>query len=356
MKIAVLGAGNVALANAAFLSHGGHEVHLWSSFSNEREALSSAGKIGFEGFMSGEASVVVSMDVKSCIDAASVVMIAAPAFGHSVLMSAACPHLTEAQLVVIHPVTGLSSLLLSRMLRDRGIKPTIVDLSTSLFTTRKTSATSVRLLKIKDVIDMAAIPADRGSDAKATLEVLFGTRFRLEPNALTITLNNHNPVYHVAPMLCNLSRAEKKENWVIWENITPGVAKLVKLVDDERLAVVRFFGTAEVTVDEYFREAHGAEGTDLNEIFASVAQKLKGPIGPQEFNHRFITEDVPYALVFYCALGRLAGIPMPVSESLIQLTSSLYERDFFREGHNLEALGLSGMTPEQIVAVTQTGF
>ncbi len=61
-------------------------------------------------------------------------------------------------------------------------------------------------------------------------------------------------------------------------------------------------------------------------------------------------------MVFYCALGRLAGIPMPVSESLIQLTSSLYERDFFREGHNLETLGLSGMPLRQIVAVTQTGF
>jgi opine dehydrogenase len=242
------------------------------------------------------------------------------------------------------------------MLRDRGIKPTIVDLSTSLFTTRKASANSVRLLKIKDVIDMAAMPAERGSEAQATLEALFGKRFRLEPNALTITLNNHNPVYHVAPMLCNLSRAEKKENWIIWENITPGVAKLVKLVDDERLAVVRYFGTAEVTVDEYFREAHGAYGSNLDEIFASVAQILKGPVGPQQFDHRFITEDVPYALVFYCALGRLAGIPMPVSESLIQLTSSLYERDFFEEGHNLETLGLSGMTPRQILAVTRTGF
>jgi opine dehydrogenase len=188
------------------------------------------------------------------------------------------------------------------------------------------------------------------------LDALFGKRFRLQPDALTITLNNHNPVYHVAPMLCNLSRAEKKENWVIWENITPGVARLVKLVDDERLAVAACFGTRGVPVEEYFREAHGAEGNDLNEIVASVARKLNGPVGPQELDHRFITEDVPYALVLYCALGRLAGIPMPVSESLIQLTSALYETDFFEEGHNLEALGLDGMTPEQILAVTRTGF
>ena len=356
MKIAILGAGNVALANAAFLSHEGHDVHVWSAFEEERTALGTAGQVQFEGFMSGRAKVTAAADVRACVAGARLVMIAAPAFGHAALMSAACPYLDETQDVLVHPVTGLSSLLLSRMLRDRAVRPTIIDLSTSLFTARKTGATSVRLLRIKDLIDMAAIPADLGGEAKARLEALFGKRFRLESNALAISLNNHNPVYHVAPMLCNLSRAEKKENWIIWENITPGVARLVRLVDDERLAVVRHFGTTEIPVDEYFREAHGAEGRDLNEIFRSVAERLKGPTGPQEFNHRFIVEDVPYALVFYFALGRAAGIEMPVTESLIRLTSSLYERDFFGEGHNLETLGLAGMSPRQIVAVTQTGF
>ena len=356
MKIAILGAGNVALANAAFLARAGHDVHIWSAFDEERRALAGAGEVAFEGFLEGRAKITAAADVAGCVAAAPLVMIAAPAFGHAALMSAACPHLDASQDVLVHPVTGLSSLLLSRMLRDRRFKPTIIDLSTSLFTARRTGPTSVRLLRIKDVIDMAAIPADRGADAKARLEALFGSRFRLESNALAISLNNHNPVYHVAPMLCNLSRAEKKEHWIIWDNITPGVARLVRLVDDERLAVVRRFGTSEIPVDEYFREAHGAQGGDLNAIFRSVAERLKGPIGPQEFNHRFIVEDVPYALVFYYALGRAAGIEMPVTESLIRLTSALYERDFLEEGHNLQALGLDGMTPQQIVAVTQSGF
>jgi len=356
MKIAILGAGNVALANAGYLAHAGHDVHVWSSFAAEREALRAAGAIAFEGFLTGTAAITAAEDAGACIDGAEVVMIAAPAFGHRTLMAAACPYLTGSQLVVVHPVTGLSSLLLSRMLRERGVRPPIVDLSTSLFTARKTAATAVRLLKIKDVIDMAAIPAERGGEAMALLAALFGPRFRLEPNALAISLNNHNPVYHVAPMLCNLSRAEKKEDWIIWDNITPGVARLVRLVDDERLAVVRHFGTTEISVDDYFRQAHGAEGADLDEIFRSVSARLKGPVGPQDFNHRFILEDVPCALVFYVALGRAAGIEMPVSESLIRLTSALYQRDFFAEGHNLETLGLAGMTPQQIVAVTRTGF
>jgi opine dehydrogenase len=160
----------------------------------------------------------------------------------------------------------------------------------------------------------------------------------------------------VPPLLCNLSRAERREDWMIWECITPGVARLVKLVDDERLAVVRHFGTTEIAVDDYFRQAHGAEGADLNEIFASVAKKLKGPIGPQEFNHRFITEDVPYALVFFRSLGRVAGIDMPVTDHFIGLTSALYQTDFWAEGHTVERLGLGGLSSAGILAVAATGF
>jgi opine dehydrogenase len=356
MKIAILGAGNVALANAWYLANAGHNVALWSAFQAEGAAIREAGGLTAEGLMQGQARITVADSASACIAGAPLVMIAAPAFGHQALMSAAAPHLTAEQIVMVHPVTGLSSLLLSRMMKERGIKPAIVDVSTSLFTARKAGATSVRILKLKDVVDIATIPAARGKAAMARLEELYGRRFRLEDNALAISLNNHNPVYHVPPLLCNLSRAERGEDWMIWECITPGVARLVRLIDEERLAVVRHYGTTEISVADYFRQAHGAEGQDLDEIFASVAKKLKGPIGPQEFNHRFITEDVPYALVFYQSLGRVAGIDMPVTDNFIRLTSALYERDFAAEGHTVEKLGLGGMKKRDILEVTAHGF
>src|SRR5262249_7271703 len=149
-----------------------------------------------EGVLQGNVKLDVAADAGACIAGAPLVIIAAPAFAHEALMSAAAPHLSQDQAVLVHPVTGLSSLLLSRKLKARGIKPTIVDVSTSLFTTRKTGPTSVRILKLKDVVDIAAIPAERGAEALRRLAAIFGPRFRLEHNALAISLNNHNPVYH----------------------------------------------------------------------------------------------------------------------------------------------------------------
>lgn len=356
MKIAILGAGNVALANAFFLADTGHDVHLWSAFADEVDAIIEAGGIACEGVLSGRATITASHDVGACIDGAKIVMISAPAFGHRALMEAAGPHVTADQTIVIHPVTGLSSMIMSRIIKDRGIGPTIVDLSTSLFTTRKRGATTVHVLRVKNVIDMATLPADRGPRVLGLLKDLYGDRFRLESNVLAISLDNHNPVYHVPPLLCNLSRAEKREDWIVWEGITPGVAKFVKLVDDERLAVVRRFGTTEIPVDQYFRQSFGVEGKTLDEIFPAMAAKLRGPVGPQEFNHRFITEDVPYALVFFHALGEVAGVEMPITESLITITSALYERDFVAEGHTLAALGLDGLGIDGILQAATEGF
>ena len=356
MKIAVLGAGNVALASAAFLAQAGHDVHLWSAFEQERAALAD-GVLSSEGVLNGRVKVTIDGDPKAAITQAGLVVIAAPAFGHQSLMSAAAPYLNASHAVLVHPVTGLSSLLLSRMVAERGTAaPLIIDASTSLFTARKTAPAAVRILKIKDVIDIAAIPGSRGAEAIERLTELFGKRFRLETSALAVSLNNHNPVYHVPPLLCNLSRAEKQEDWIIWECITPAVARFVELVDNERLSVVRHFATTEIPVADYFRQAHGAVGDDLHEIFTSVARKLKGPIGPQAFDHRFITEDVPYALVFFRSLGQAVGIDMPVTSNLIELTSALYSRDFVGEGHTLEKLGLSGLSGNEIVQRTIEGF
>jgi opine dehydrogenase len=356
MIVALLGAGSVALANACWIVKEGHDVRVWSAVDEERQALARSGSIAYDGIDSGSARVVVASDVQECITGADIVMIAAPAFAHEDLIAAAAPYVTDRQILIFHPVTGLSSMLMSSALAKRNVRPIIADLSTSLFTARRTSATSVNILKIKDSIDVATIPAREVDTAVSVLAAIYGSRFRAQSNVLAISLNNHNPVYHVGPFLCNLGRAERKENSVFWDWITPGVSRLVKLADEERLLVVDYHGTKRVSVDDYFREAHGATGADLDEIFPCMARKLEGPVGPHGFDHRFILEDVPYGLVFFWSLARSAGIAMPTTESLIQLTSAIWQRDFFAEGRTTERLGLSGLAPRDFTRFIEEGF
>lgn len=356
MIISILGAGSVALANACWLAKEGHDVRVWSALKEERAELAGAGVLTYDGIANGTTKISAPESAQECLKGAEVVMIAAPAFAHDELIAVAAPYLKSEQLVVFHPVTGMSSLLLSKVLSARGVVPLISDLSTSLFTARRRGGTSVWLLKIKDSIDVATLPAVRGNEAVSILASLFGDRFRLETNVLAISLNNHNPIYHVGPLLCNLSRVEREESTIFWDWITPGVAQFVRLLDDERLKVVRHYGTTEVSVDDYFKEAHGIDAASLPEVFPAMSRKLGGPIGPHGFNHRFVVEDVPFGLVFFWSLGQMAGIDMPSTKSTIQLTSAIWQRDFLAEGRTVERLGLAGMGSKEFSQIIERGF
>ena len=120
MEIAILGAGNVALATAWFLANSGHDAHVWSAFEAERSVLAKSGCISAEGIMQGEVRVTVAADAKMCLAAC-------PAGDHC--RTGLCSPDTHVgrrpipraeQDVLVHPVTGLSSLLLSRMLKEPG--------------------------------------------------------------------------------------------------------------------------------------------------------------------------------------------------------------------------------------------
>jgi len=356
MKVAILGGGNVALANAVLLTNRGHRVTVWSALAGEVQAIAVAGAVTGEGIVAGVAPIEAEVDVARAVNGADVVVIATPAFAHPSIMAACAPHVRAGQPIVIHPVTGGSSLLLSRRLRDRGVRTMIVDLSTSLMTARRTDTATVQILSLKDLIDVAALPAAEGPAGLALCQELYGDRFALQDNVLTISMDNHNPVYHVPPFVCNLSRVEKAEQWMIWPNITRGVAAFVRALDRERMAVMEAYGLKGRTVEDYFHIAFGVPKRDLVEMFGDVERKLKGPVGPQVFEHRFILEDVPYALVFFLALGRVAGVPMPVTDACVTTTSAIFSRDFRTQNEILNTLRLDSMSLAQIRALGEQGY
>ena len=61
------------------------------------------------------------------------------------------------------------------------------------------------------------------------------------------------------------------------------------------------------------------------------------------------------SLVPISELGRLAGVPTPNMDAVIQLTSTIYQRDFRSEGRNAKNMGIEGMSLEQVAHYFQTG-
>ena len=66
-------------------------------------------------------------------------------------------------------------------------------------------------------------------------------------------------------------------------------------------------------------------------------------------------EDVPMSLVPISELARIAGVPTPNIDAVIQLTSSIYQRDFRAEGRCAKNLGIEGMSKAQVTHFFETG-
>lgn len=356
MRIAIVGAGAVALSSAALLVARGHDVKVWSAFTGENEALRRSGGIKSDGALDGFFPVPVATDTAACVNDVDAVMLAAPAFAHASLMAAIAPHISADQCVIVHSATGMSSLILGRLLGQRGVTATIVELGTSVCTSRKSGPTSVRVAPLKAGVDMATLPADRCARAREVMEKLFGDLFTSRENILEVSLNNHNAIYHVPAFVFSLALVEQAQDWNIWGNTTPLIARYVQRLDDERLALAREYRVTGIPVADYVRRSVGVEGHDLPTVFANAAQRRPSPTGPKRLDDRYITEDVPFGLVFFASLGRAAGVPMPLTEQLTAFVSAVYGRDLASEGYSLATLGIEGLAPADVVRVVTQGF
>ncbi len=83
-----------------------------------------------------------------------------------------------------------------------------------------------------------------------------------------------------------------------------------------------------------------------------VGRKMRGPSSMQD---RYITEDVPYGLVFFSTLGQMLGVPTPVSDGIVNLCGAINRVDYWQQGRGVKELGLDGMSLAQLQSFLERG-
>lgn len=160
--------------------------------------------------------------------------------------------------------------------------------------------------------------------------------------------DNMGAILHPAPMLLNAGRIESGEEFLYYrEGITPSVAAVLEKMDAERIAVAQAYEVEATSVAQWQRDAYGVEGGSLYELFQNNPS-YAAVKASKTLNSRFVTEDVPGGLVPIAELGKLANVPTPVIDSVIDLASCLQGRNFRANGRNLECLGLEGKSVSEI--------
>ena len=189
MRVSILGAGSVAYGTAALLAEGGHDPMLWSPSGKRTAALAGGAPLVAHGALVGEYRPRVAGSCAEAVNAADVVMLVLPGYGHKAVMDAAAPHLRADQTVIISSHSSFGALYLSKRLAARNIRPPIVVWGTTITTGRQKGPAEVHVATIRQKVDVATatrhadaawLPALRRSLRRSVREAGRAPRHRLE--------------------------------------------------------------------------------------------------------------------------------------------------------------------------------
>ena len=366
-RIAILGAGNGGCAAAADLTLRGHSVALYElpDFVHVLDPIRQRG--GIEIIDEGFAQIdLVTGDIAKAMHGAELVFNPVPAFAHEVFARTCAPHVENGQTIVIWGKGG-ACLIYGKVFRDAGVTADVAigDTNTLPYGATKMEPTLVRIeARVMELIT-GAFPGRLIDRVTAALQGAFPDRsIRPAKSVLETILVDYNAITHPPPMLCNAARIERGDpTFCLFDKTanTPAVVNLIKLVDRERIAISEALGIKAYTLEEEIFHVGwnpaGREEEGVLPLYDAIhTEKLEICEGPFKLDTRHLTEDIPHGLFTYCELGRLAGVPTPVSDAIVTLVSGLLDRDFRAEGRSLEKLGFdSSWSVDRLNLYLETG-
>ncbi len=353
MRVAILGTGGIGRGYAAFLASTGHTPVLWSPTGT---GLTAPGcDLVATGVVIGSFPVRVTANCAEAVKGAEVVMLAVTGNGLRPTIEALAPVLQDGQLVIISGHLSFAALYLSRLLAARSVRAPIAAWATTALTARRGVGPSVHISGRRAMLDVATLPVVAAVAGLDGCQALFGDRFRPQSDLLAIMLSNLNPPSHMANMLCNLTRAERGEEWANYGGITPAVARLMLALDTERLSLAAAFELQVRTIEDHFVASFGVDRAPLADMVQVVHGKRPELMGPKTLDTRFVTEDIPFGLVPLAVLGRIADVQMPLHDAGIAMFSALYDRSFESENDLLPVLQLDMLAQQDVRTAMRCG-
>jgi len=354
-RYTVIGAGNGGKAMAAHLAIMGFEVTLYNRTFEHIAAIQARGGITLEsedplapnGF--GPLACITS-DMKVAIENCDIVMVVTPAYAHYDIALEAAPYLQPEQIVVLNPGRTLGAIEFDRVLDEAGCANgvTVAETQTFIYASRSDGPTQARIFRIKDAVPLAALPA---TETPRVLEKLGAAypQFIDGGDVLQTGINNIGAIFHPTISIFNAGwiEATNGDFQFYLDGVTPTVARLVEVMDRERVTVAAAVGVRAVTAREWLKMAYNVDGENLYEAIHNQPG-YRGIKAPATLSHRYLTEDIPMSLVPIASLGNHYGVSVRGMESIIRLACIAHQTDYWRRGRTLERLGIKHLSVSEL--------
>jgi len=361
--VTIIGAGLGGIALVANLGLLGYRLRLHDRDEARIAKVRERGGLDVEGLATGFAPLeLVTPQLAPAVEGADVIIVVTGSHFHADVARGLAPVLRDGQsILLIQGGTG-GSLVVRRELRLAGCRAAVdvSEMDNYPYSLGWPEPTRVKLTIVKRFLQVASVPAPRVDAALAPLRTAF-PQVVAAPSILITGLTNMNATLHVVNMVGNIGRLEGSGNAYRFyaEGYTASLITLLATLDAERLAVAKAYGAQVPGIHQWLLQTYGLGGDTLHETFHRLTFEPTGPYQwtptPPSLEHKYVIEDVPCGLVAMSELGRAAGVPTPVIDGLITLTSAMLRRDFRTDGRNLEQLGLTGKSVAEIRALVERG-
>lgn len=347
---------------AAHLALMGFSVSLYNRTPERIEVVRKRGGIelvdGGESIPHGFGRLArVTSSMEDAIRTVEVIMVVLPSSAHADIAGSMSPHLKDGQIVVLHPGRTCGALEFSKVLRDTGCGAdvTIAEAETFIYASRSDGPAQARIFRIKEAVPLAALPAIRTARVLEAVQPAY-PQFIDGVDVLNTGLNNMGAIFHPALTLLNAGwiEATHGDYQFYIDGVTPSVARMLEVLDRERVTVASSLGIRARTALEWLKLAYDTEGVDLHDAIHNQPGYY-GIKAPPTLNHRYLFEDIPMSLVPIASLGIRYGVSVRAMESMIRVGSIIHRTDYWRRGRTVEKLGLEQWSVSELTRFVQDG-
>lgn len=354
-SIAVIGAGAGGAAAVVELTQGGHEVRLWNRSAQTLAPFQALGGVAYDGvFGEGIARPrLISADLAQAIDGADAILVCLPTFSHAAVARALAEVGATTLPVVLNPGHTGGALEFRQAFREvRAEVPPVAEFSTLTYVARKNSPERVSITGAAKKIRIAALPGGQAA-VQAGCELYAGAT--LMPDVLACDLSNVNMVLHPPGAVLSAAWVEATRGDFTFyvDAMTPGVARVMQALDDERRAVARAFGHDLPSLVEEMQALGTVEASvrDVSDLVGAISsgaanRRIKAP---DSLQHRYYLEDFGHGLLPFLVLAEAAQVTVPVARSLFKLGESLTGIDYSERGRTAARMGIAGLDRQGVV-------
>lgn len=324
----VVGAGNVGLASAAYMSCFGYQVYVYT---RRQTSVTETRTVHSTGLVAPGMHPIVacSSDLQFIAEHNGGTLprkIVIGCRGNDVedIASKLAPFIYKDMSMLLICSSRFAALVFLKTLSRSGISddnlPAIADFETSPFVSRGNANDTVNISAFKNEVFIAA------QTPEMTDYVLkgFKSAFRnLCPAESSLELNLHkcDDIVHIPLLLTGWINVESSNNHNIYRTATETTTSLIIKLDQERLAVGKALGFRLVDMCTGYQESYGTPGPSLLEHFNQISAYSNAVV--QDLYHRFLFEDVPFGAVPLQSLAQFVDVKTPLLDACITFSYQL---------------------------------